>query len=141
LTIYLDTSAAVPLFVPEPASDVITAWLESSTDTLISADWIVTEFASALAIKIRRGELAQKHAKTAWEDFELFSQSGLRLVPVTRAAFTRAARLIRQVRSTLRAGDALHLAMAVETGSTGIVTADGNLEQGALAQGIAVRRF
>ena len=29
--IYLDTSAAVPMFVPEPASPAIDAWFESCT--------------------------------------------------------------------------------------------------------------
>jgi uncharacterized protein len=141
LTIYVDTSAAVPLFVPEPASDKVAAWLESCAETLVSADWILTEFASALAIKVRRGELMQKHAKAAWEDFELFAQTGLRLVPVSRGAFARAAQLVRHVRSALRSGDALHLAMAIEIEASGIVTTDGQLEKSALAHGLAVNRF
>jgi len=141
LTTYLDTSAAVPLFVPESSSDKVAAWLESGADTLVSADWILTEFASALAIKVRRGELAQRHAASAWDNFEIFCQSGLRLVPVTRATFVRAAQLIRNIRGELRAGDALHLAMAIEAGATSIATADGQLEKCALVQGLAVTRF
>jgi predicted nucleic acid-binding protein len=141
LSIYLDTSAAVPLFVPEPSSDKVAAWLESGADTLVSADWILTEFASALAIKVRRGELIQKHAAAAWENFGIFSQSGLRLVPVTRATFMRAAQLVRSIRGELRAGDALHLAMAIETKATAIATADSQLEKCALVQGLAVTRF
>ncbi len=139
--IYLDTSAAVPLFVPEPASDSIAAWLEASTDMLISADWILTEFASALAVKVRRGELNQKHAKAAWEDFERFSQTGLRLVPVARATFARAAQLVRQGRGGLRAGDALHLATALESAVSGIATSDSQLQRNALDQGLAVTKF
>jgi predicted nucleic acid-binding protein len=138
--IYVDTSAAVPLFVPEPASERVAVWLEGSVETLVSADWILTEFASALAIKVRRGELLQRHAKAAWEDFEQFSQTGLRLVPVSRGAFARAAQLIRQVKSTLRSGDALHLAVAIDIGASGILTADGQLEKGALAQGLTVNK-
>jgi predicted nucleic acid-binding protein len=141
LSIYLDTSAAVPLFVPEPSSDKVAAWLDSGADTLVSADLILTEFASALAIKVRRGELIQKHAAAAWENFGIFSQSGLRLVPVTRATFMRAAQLVRSIRGELRAGDALHLAMAIETEATGIATADSQLEKCALVQGLAVTRF
>ncbi len=139
--IYLDTSAAVPLFVPEPASDRIAAWLEASADALVSADWILTEFASALAVKVRRGELNQKHAKAAWEDFERFSQTGLRLVPVARATFARAAQLVRQSRGGLRAGDAVHLATALETEANGIATSDAQLQRNALDQGLAVTRF
>lgn len=141
MIVYLDTSVAVPLFVPEPASEKVTAWFESSTDTLLSADWILPEFASALSVKVKRGELAQKHAKAAWDEFDLFCQGGLRLVPVARETFSRAAQLIRNGRGGLKAGDALHLAMAIDVEAASIATADGQLEAGARAQGLAVSRF
>ena len=35
--IYLDTSAAVPMFVPEPASDAVDAWFEFCDEALISS--------------------------------------------------------------------------------------------------------
>jgi hypothetical protein len=141
LIIYLDTSAAVPLFVPEPATDGIVAWLEDCTATLVSSDWILPEFASALGIKVRRGELQQRHAKAAWEEFERFSQSGLRLVPVDRETFSRAAQLVRQIRGALRAGDSLHLASALGIGAASLATADAELEKNARAAGLAVTRF
>ena len=139
--IYLDTSAAIPMFVPEPASDAVDAWFESCDDPLISSDWILTEFASALAIKERRGEIDRKQAQTAWKDFESFCQSGLRLVPVSRQAFEHAARLARNVRSGLRSGDSLHLSMALEVGAASVVTADATLEKNARSMGLAVNRF
>lgn len=139
--IYLDTSAAVPLFVPEPASDAVDAWYESCADPLVSSDWIVTEFASALSIKVRRGAIAEKQATAAWKDFEAFRRTGLRLVPVSRQAFDAAARMARDVASGLRSGDSLHLAMALEVGAAGLATADGTLEKSAKAQGLAVYRF
>jgi hypothetical protein len=78
LMIDLDTSAAVPLFVPEPSSAVIDAWYEACADTLVSSDWIVTEFASALAIKARAGALAAEDAHAIWREFDAFCGSGLR---------------------------------------------------------------
>lgn len=139
--IYLDTSAAIPLFVPEPASDAVDAWLEACDDTLISSDWILTEFASALSIKVRRGEIEQKQAQAAWMDFENFCQSGLRLVPVSRQAFAQAAKLVHNIPSNLRSGDSLHLSMALEAGAAGIATADNNLAKNARSMGLAVNRF
>lgn len=141
MTTYLDTSAAIPLFVPEPASDQVTMWLESNADSLVSADWILTEFASALSVKIRRGELAPKQANAVLDNFSTFTQTGLRLVEVNRGTFVRAVELIQNTRSGLRAGDALHLATALETGAETIVTADGQLEKGALFQGLCVTKF
>jgi predicted nucleic acid-binding protein len=139
--IYLDTSAAIPLFVPEPASDAVDAWLEACDDTLISSDWILTEFASALSIKVRRGEIEQKQAQAAWMDFENFCQSGLRLIPVSRQAFAQAAKLVHNIPSGLRSGDSLHLSMALEAGAAGIATADNNLAKNAQSMGLAVNRF
>lgn len=139
--IYVDTSVAVPLFVPEPASAAVDAWLESCSDSLVSSDWIMTEFASALSLKVRRGELTTRQAAAAWKGFGEFCQAGLRLLPVSRKAFDEAARLVRDEASGLRAGDSLHLAMALEAGAVGFATADDTLEKNAKAKGLDVNRF
>ena len=139
--IYLDTSAAVPLFVREPASEAVDAWLESCTDPIISSDWTVTEFASALSIKVRRGEINARQARAAWKDFNAFCNSGLRLLPVSRNAFKEAAGMALNAASGLRSGDSLHLAMALEAGASGLSTADDMLENGAKAKGLKVIRF
>lgn len=139
--IYLDTSAAVPLFVREPASEAVDAWLESCTDPIVSSDWIVTEFASALAIKVRRAEINSRQARAAWTDFDAFCNSGLRLLPVSRKAFKAAAMMALNTPSGLRSGDSLHLAMALEAGASGLSTADEMLEKNAKAKGLKVIRF
>lgn len=134
--VYLDTSAAVPLFVPEPASHAVDAWLSACADPLASSDWIVAEFASALALKQRAGKLSAKGAAAAWRDFGTFCRSGLRLVPVSRAAFHAAAGLARRHKHGLRAGDALHLAVAMEIGATGIASLDAALSASAKRLGM-----
>lgn len=139
--IYLDTSAAVPMFVPEPASDAVDAWYESCAEPLVSSDWIITEFASALSIKTRRGDVTEKQANAAWKDFEAFCRTGLRLAPVSRQAFDVAARLARDAESGLRSGDSLHLAMAQGIGASGFATVDGTLARNAKAKGLAVYSF
>ena len=139
--IYLDTSAAVPLFVPEPSSTAVDVWIESCADPLVSSGWIVTEFSSALSLKVRRGELTAKQATAAWKEFGDFCQSGLRLLPVSRKAFDEAAQMVRDAPSGLRAGDSLHLAMAIEAGASGFATADDTLGKNATAKGLNVTRF
>lgn len=124
--IYLDTSAAMPLFVPEPSSAAVDAWFEDCAEPLVASDWIVTEFASALAIKERAGALAVKDARDAWREFEAFCGVGLRLLPVSREAYREAAALARHAGHGLRAGDALHLAVALEAGAKGLATLDTN---------------
>ncbi len=125
--IYLDTSAAVPLFVAEPSSEMVDRWLSACDLPVVSSDWMVTEIASALSIKERSGALATKDAKFAWRDFGTFCRLGLRLAPVSRKAFEAAARLAREPSRGLRSGDALHLAVAREIGATVISTLDATM--------------
>jgi len=94
---------------------------------LLSSDWIVTEFASALSLKERSGMLGAKDARAAWRGFEAFCESGLRLIAVSRQAFKEGARLARQQSHGLRAGDALHLAVALEVGAKAMATLDATL--------------
>ena len=122
--IYLDTSAAVPLFVAEASSERVDQWLSACDEPVVSADWIVTEFASALSIKQRSGMLNAKDAKAAWRNFEAFCHSGLRLAPVSRQAYGVAAKWVREPLHGLRASDALHLAAAIEIGAKTIATLD-----------------
>ncbi len=135
--VYLDTSAAVPLFVQEPASERVAAWFAGCAEPMVAADWIVTEFASALSLKERRGDISSEAARAAWAEFELFCGTGLRLVPVSRAAYLEAARRVRNAASGLRAGDALHLAVALEIGVSRMAVADTNLEAHACKHGLA----
>lgn len=139
--IYLDTSVVVPLFMREPASEAVSVWFGANTEPLLAADWLVTEFASALAIKVRRGDVKPAIAQRVWNEFDVLCAGGLRLLPVSRSAFAEASRLVRQADSGLRAGDSLHLAMALECGATFLVTADGTLEANARRQGLEIIRF
>jgi uncharacterized protein len=125
--VYLDTSVAVPLFVSERSSDLIDRWISDCESPLVAADWILTEFASALSIKERSAGLSAKNAKFAWRGFETFCASGLRLAPVSRNAFQEAAKMIRGPGHGLRASDALHLAVAIEIGAKTIATLDANM--------------
>lgn len=129
--VYLDTSAAVPLFVAEPSSDLVDNWLGTCDVPVVSSDWIVTEFASALSIKERLGTLSVRDAKAAWRSFEMFCQSGLRLAPVSRRAFEEAAKMARQSAHGLRSSDALHLAVALEIGAKTIATLDATMASNA----------
>jgi predicted nucleic acid-binding protein len=139
--VYLDTSAVVPIFLREPASEAIDAWLESCDQPLASSDWLMTEFASALSIKVRRQEINAKQAAAAWQDFGEFCTVGLRLLPVSRLAFDNAAQMARDASSGLRAGDSLHMATAIAAGIKEMVTADEVLARNAKAKGLSVTRF
>jgi uncharacterized protein len=122
--IYLDTSALVPLFINEPASAAVAAWYAKVRDELVSAVWCVTEFASALGIKQRTGQIDEKQAQAAWGRFGRMVAADLRLVPLEPMHFHRAAELTMEFESSLRAGDALHLACASHAGAKSMATLD-----------------
>ncbi len=122
--IYLDTSVAVSLLVPEPRTADVKTWFSGLNEIPVSGDWLLTEFDSAVSIKVRAGELSETDAKAVRKEFEKLTMNGLRIVPVSRVAFRDAADLAKQHAHRLRAGDALHLAVAREVGAKSVATLD-----------------
>lgn len=122
--VYLDTSVVVALLILEPKTADVKTWFAGLDETPISSDWLLAEFASAVSIKVRRGDLDERGAKAAAREFDVLAESGLRLIPISRAAFRDAASLTRQHKHGLRAGDALHLAVAQEAGVKSVATLD-----------------
>ena len=61
--LYVDTSVLVALIVPEPGSAAVARWYASATGELVSAVWCITEFANALGIKQRTGQLDSRQAQ------------------------------------------------------------------------------
>ena len=122
--VYVDTSVLVPLFLNEPHSAAAADWYSREKGELVAAAWCVPEFASALGIKQRTGAIDAQQAKGAWERFERMAAADLRLLPVEPAHFLRAAELVLDAASALRAGDALHLACAEAAGAKHMATLD-----------------
>ncbi len=122
--VYVDTSVLVPLFLNEPHSLAATDWYAHEKSELVAAAWCVPEFASALGIKQRTGAIDAQQAQGAWESFERMVAADLRLLPVAPANFHRAAELVLDAASALRAGDALHLACAEAAGAKHMATLD-----------------
>jgi uncharacterized protein len=122
--VYVDTSALVALIVNEPGSAAVARWYAASKAELVSAAWCVPEFASALGIKQRTGQLDAQQARQAWERFERLAANDLQLLPVTLQQYHRAAMMCLDAASALRAGDALHLACAELAGAKSLATLD-----------------
>jgi uncharacterized protein len=131
LTLYVDTSALVALCTHERTTADVIRWYADCTDDLVCAAWCVTEFASALGLKQRTGQLTGPQAKTAWMQFEKVCAHDLQLLPVETARFHQAALLTMDAAAGLRAGDALHLACAMAAKAQGLVTLDAVFAQNA----------
>jgi predicted nucleic acid-binding protein len=127
LTYYLDTSLLVAALTPEARTGRVHAWLEEyRTDHLGLSDWTVTEFASALSLKVRTGHLDVHQRRKVDDVLKTWLDGSLIQIPVSRRDFAEAARMLHQHDTGLRAGDALHLAMSTHHNAR-LVTLDRRL--------------
>jgi predicted nucleic acid-binding protein len=129
--LYVDTSVLVALCTNEGKTADVVKWYAGCTQELASAAWCVTEFASAMGLKQRTGQLTEEQAQTAWLQFERMCANDLQLLPVEVMTFHRAAMRTMDASAGLRAGDALHLACAIANKVQGIVTLDAVLAKNA----------
>lgn len=138
--VYVDTSVLVALHLNEAKSAAVARWYGSCTDELVSAMWCVTEFASALGIKQRTGQISADEARAGWQRFERLCANDLQLLAVVPSTFHRAAVLTLDATTGLRAGDSLHLAAALEAKAKSIATLDEVLAKNAkrMKLGLAV---
>ncbi|WP_425485400.1 type II toxin-antitoxin system VapC family toxin [Azospirillum oleiclasticum] len=136
---YLDTSVLVSALTNEVATERVQRWLaEQDPEDLTISDWVVTEVSSALSIKIRTGQIGMEHRAAALSHFTRLCALSFTILPVAAAHFRTAARLADQHALSLRAGDALHLAIAGDAGAT-LCTLDRRLADAGTAVGVIAR--
>lgn len=133
---YLDTSAAVASITQEEHSERIWAWLAAHKDApILCSGWVSTEVSSALSIKVRTGAFTIEQRVAAWNDWRRFRDTSLADIAVVPDHFESAANLCDRPDLGLRAGDALHLAIA-QSGGISLVTFDRDMAAAALQLGI-----
>jgi hypothetical protein len=130
---YLDSSVLVSAVSAETATDVVLKWLSVHTDVLTS-DWLITEAVAALSQKRRMGVLAEEEHAQALAVLHRQIGRTFSSVPVTRQDFRLAARFAERADTRLRAGDALHLAIASAAGATLVTLDKGQSRAGELLQ-------
>ena len=134
--IYLDTSVVVALLTPEDRSPQALDWFALCRGPLISSDWLITETHSALGIKQRHHGISPHARQAAGEQFERLLQGGVELRSLDRGRFRQAADLLQDPALGLRAGDALHLAVALHSRCNRLASFDGRMLQAAAALGM-----
>ena len=139
--IYVDTSVLVALMVNESKSAAVSRWYGACTDEMVSAIWCVTEFASALGIKQRTGQIDSDEARAAWLRFERLCANDIKLLTIEPATFHRGAVLMLDAATGLPAGDSLHLAAALDAKAKQMATLDEVLANNAKRLKLKTVRF
>jgi predicted nucleic acid-binding protein len=111
--LYFDTSFLAPLILREATSDKIVAFVRRLPAVeLAVSHWTRVEFSSLIAREVRMGGLDIQAATRADARFEAMMDESFSVLLPDAGDFDLAKRYLCQFKTGLRAGDALHLAVA-----------------------------
>ncbi|MEA3640746.1 MAG: type II toxin-antitoxin system VapC family toxin [Lamprobacter sp.] len=109
---YVDTSVLIAYLTPEEFSEQADQALRTTAyQPLLLSAWTETELVSALGIKCRTEQIDENDADAALAKYQEIRDRFVHL-SVMEQDYHSAAQLLRHWRLGLRAGDALHLAVA-----------------------------
>ncbi len=134
MSVYLDTSVVMSFFLTDVHATTVRAWAATSPDVVLS-DWTATEFTSAMSHYLRQGRLTEHERDRTERTFDRWA-SQHHVLDVARERFGEA-RILMRVHRRLRAPDALHLAIALESGLS-MATLDQDMRDAAIAEGLSV---
>lgn len=136
--IYIDTSVLIAYYCPEPLSLKAEAIIRTENRPIISSLTEV-EMYSALARKVREGDLSKNDAERVAMLFKSHCQNGFyQRIVINEQHFTQAGAWLSSFKTSLRTLDALHIAVAAQVARQ-LVTADKGMASGAEYLGIAVK--
>ncbi len=137
--LYIDTSILVAALTREAETARVQKWLASQVAGDLSiSEWVATEFSAVLSIKLRTAQLEPAQRAISLAAFARLRKDSLEILPIQSAHFRTAAHFADQYSLGLRAGDALHLAVASELGAT-ILSLDQKLVAAGAALGVSAR--
>lgn len=136
---YLDASALVRLFVEDQAIPAVGKYLAGRRD-LFTSDLAITEFTSAVCRLRREGRLSLDASTRAYRELvEQIREGTFQLVEFHPAIHRGAEeRLLATDGIEWRASDALHLAAALLSGCTTMITYDRRLAEASRRHGLTV---
>jgi predicted nucleic acid-binding protein len=126
--LYFDTSFLTPAFRKETTSAAVQQFLLGRTPgELAISDWVRIEFSSVLARDVRMGALESQTAIEIDQEFETTIAKSFQVILPDRDDFDLSKIYLQRFDTGLRAGDAMHLAIAHNHGAKKIYSLDKKL--------------
>jgi predicted nucleic acid-binding protein len=137
VSVYLDASVLVALFTNDTLTPRADAYLRAEKPVLIVSDFAAAEFASAIARRVRTGELSSADARVAFSTFDAWIARTAERAQTGHVDVASAAAFLRRLDLALRTPDALNIAIAQRSGAA-LATFDVKMAVAARALGNAV---
>lgn len=138
---YLDSAYIAKYYVNEPDAPAVRKLIRRAS-FVCSSSWAFVEVTCVFHRHVREGSLTPAQGRELTDVFRRHVESDLwNLLPVSDALLRRTATLVRGVPASvaLRAGDAIHVASAMEAGEAELWTNDRHLLAAAAHFGVTGR--
>jgi predicted nucleic acid-binding protein len=136
LSVYLDASVLVPLFIDDNFSERAEALLSAGAEPVVG-DFAGAEFASVVSRKVRERRLTVAEGQNAFVTFDAWMSRVQGPVETTAADVSAATAILRRLDLPVRTADALHLAIAGRLASE-LATFDAKMAESARRLGLAL---
>lgn len=110
--IYADTDVLLSLFCPDSLSVAAAKWYANTSGPVCISPWSIIEFRANMGLRARKGLLPRPNCLAVMKQFEAAAIANFHLLPPAQEHFLQAGAWLSKTECALRAGDALHLAIA-----------------------------
>jgi predicted nucleic acid-binding protein len=137
LSLYIDASAAVSLFIDDVHSQTAKQVVGTSTAPPFLSSWTSAEFSSTAMRLWRGGAMSEPDLTSVLADFDIWSKRFSVMADVESSDVELAARFVRDRRTKLRVPDAFHVAICQRIGAE-LLTFDAAMSEAARLLGLSV---
>ena len=121
--VYFDASVLVALLTNDPLTRRADALMRTRTPVLVVSDFAAAEFASAIARRVRMGEITSDEGRIGFSAFDACAARATRREQTKAMDVSAAEAFLRRLDLDLRTAGALNIAIAQRIGAT-LVTFD-----------------